>query len=110
VAHNNPETQKIYSHNWYKKHSELIISRTAERRRLARKWVQEQKETLKCEICGENRTVCLDFHHRDPTKKDTEISTTISRGWSIKHIQEEISKCQVLCSNCHRALHNNLAG
>jgi hypothetical protein len=33
--------------------------------------------------------------------KNFEISWAIKRGISIKKIDEEISKCILLCSNCH---------
>lgn len=50
--------------------------------------------------CGESDPVVLDFDHLDPTTKLIEISLMIDYSW--KRIEEEISKCQVLCSNCHR--------
>ena len=61
----------------------------------------------KCEICGfeyngEN-AACFDFHHLDPNEKDYEPSTAIrlSREKAIA----ELSKCQLVCANCHRLIH-----
>lgn len=51
-----------------------------------------------CEKCWENRPVCLEFHHQ----WDKEIDISKAYDWSIQHIQKEIEKCQVLCSNCHK--------
>ena len=68
---------------------------------------QEYKKTLFCEICGENHPATLDFHHKNPlTKIDTITNLLRQKGWSFERLlQEEIPKCQVLCSNCHRKLH-----
>jgi len=67
--------------------------------------VREIKEELSCEICGESHPATLDFHHKDPTEKDFSISDAVGSGYSIETVKEEISKCRILCSNCHRKLH-----
>jgi hypothetical protein len=62
----------------------------------------------KCEKCGEHNIHCLDFHHIDSDKKEESINKLGSYRWSI--IEKEISKCILLCSNCHNKLHydNNI--
>ena len=67
-------------------------------------WFTEIKKTLFCELCGENRHWVLDFHHIDPKEKDREIAVLMRNG-SKRKILDEIKKCKVLCSNCHRNLH-----
>jgi len=57
-----------------------------------------------CKVCGDKRYYVLDFHHRDPGQKDLGIADAIW-NWSPKRLQAEIDKCDVLCANCHRALH-----
>lgn len=65
------------------------------------------KKTLECCICGENESCCLDFHHLDPSKKEIEIAKIVEhRSW--KNIMKEVAKCIVVCSNCHRQIHNNI--
>lgn len=44
-----------------------------------------------------------DFHHLDPAQKDFSIGK--SRNWS--KIEKELSKCVMLCANCHRIRHYN---
>ena len=57
----------------------------------------------KCSNCGYDKCLdALDFHHLDPTKKDPK-SFEKNVAWSI--LKEEIKKCILLCSNCHRELH-----
>ena len=65
-------------------------------------FIKSIKSTLKCEICGENRPWCLDFHHINPEEKEGEIAKLIE---SPRRLQEELKKCIVLCANCHRDLH-----
>lgn len=61
------------------------------------------KSRKKCAHCGESRPYMLDFHHPD---RDDKISC-ISRLWThgSRSLDTEISKCVVLCANCHRLLH-----
>lgn len=50
--------------------------------------------------CGESDPRVLEFDHlRDKTK---DVSLFLAGGYSWERILKEISKCQVLCANCHR--------
>jgi hypothetical protein len=59
----------------------------------------------KCEECGYNKcNGALDFHHLDPSQKIFHIGQYgHSRSWN--RVKEELDKCILLCSNCHRELH-----
>lgn len=61
------------------------------------------KKTLKCSLCDETDHNCLDFHHVDPSEKEIKISTAIGRGANT--VAKELSKCIVVCANCHRKVH-----
>lgn len=67
--------------------------------------VDEYKLLHPCVICGESRIPCLDFHHKDGNKEDV-ISNLIYKHVSIIRLNSEIKKCIILCSNCHRMIHN----
>ncbi len=67
--------------------------------------VDKLKSKKVCAKCGESRTYMLDFHHNKPSEKVASISDLRDRRASIEKIKEEIAKCTVLCSNCHRELH-----
>ena len=54
-----------------------------------------------CAGCGISDPVVLDFDHIHGEKKMS-ISRMIYKIRSRKKIIDEIDKCQVLCSNCHR--------
>jgi hypothetical protein len=47
----------------------------------------------------------FDFHHLDPSEKDVDWSKLRLRSWD--KIVKELSKCVLLCSNCHRIRHSN---
>lgn len=53
-----------------------------------------------CVICGEDRIPCLQFDHVNHGKADS-ISNLVKSAVGIKKIMHEISKCRVLCANCH---------
>jgi 5-methylcytosine-specific restriction endonuclease McrA len=62
----------------------------------------------KCEICGYNKCIsALEFHHLNPKNKDFAIS---SKGYtrSIEVNKKEVDKCILVCSNCHREIHEGL--
>ena len=67
--------------------------------------IEDSVTPLKCEMCGENHPACLDFHHKDKKDKSFNVAIMASSGYSIEKIKEEIAKCIVLCSNCHRKEH-----
>lgn len=93
-----------YQRYYYKnRHSE--IKRTKERTKQLKKWFEDYKSHLECEKCGENHPACLDFHHEK--EKSTSVSELVNRrNTSKERIKEEISKCTVLCANCHRKIHD----
>lgn len=75
------------------------------RRRGIYKWLDDFKRTQQCKLCSENHPACMDFHHRDPSIKQGNITELVRRGCSRETILKEITKCDVLCANCHRKFH-----
>lgn len=70
-----------------------------------RKWLDGYKQQLSCERCGFIDYRALEFHHTDHTDKRYNVADMIRSGLSIKTIKSEISRCAVLCSNCHQIKH-----
>ena len=116
----NVEKLREYRRNWYYKNqkTEQKKARIRQQKRRAKgldvysknlkKWFQEYKSNLKCSKCPENDIICLDFHHRNRSDKILEVSVMVARGRSKEVILQEIEKCDVLCSNCHRKLERDL--
>jgi hypothetical protein len=72
------------------------------------KWYTDYKATLQCEICGYNKCInALEFHHIDSNTKFKSVSQLFRDRAKIDIIENEIKKCKILCSNCHRELHYN---
>lgn len=65
----------------------------------------------KCFKCGIDKAYLLDFHHRNPMEKDSDVSD-LAKGYDLTKFFEELKKCDLLCANCHREFHylNNLNG
>lgn len=80
--------------------------------------VQRKREKLKkdaieykggkCQICGYDKCdSALEFHHLDPSQKDFGIGAKgYTRAWS--KVKEELDKCILVCSNCHREIHSGI--
>ena len=75
------------------------------RRARGRAFIDKYKATG-CVVCGFAVPVALDFHHRDPETKITEV--TRLAVCSEARILSEIEKCVLLCANHHRMLHAGL--
>lgn len=62
---------------------------------------------MKCSRCGYDRCFsALEFHHTNPAEKDRIIAHM--RNYSEERLQREVSKCVMLCSNCHHEEHDKL--
>lgn len=103
------EYKKAWNKKFYQENKEKEKDRVLNRKKKMIQWLFEYKSSKSCEICGESTIVCLDFHHRSAVEKDRSISDAVLIwGWGFKRLEEEISKCVILCSNCHRKVHNEL--
>ena len=91
----------------YKDRAAYIIKAVAKRRKKIRAKAIEYKGG-KCYFCGYNKFVgAMEFHHLDTNKKDFGLSMKgLTRSW-IK-TKNEIDKCILVCSNCHRELHGGI--
>ena len=55
-----------------------------------------------CVDCGEKNLLVLEFDHRERSKKSYNISNIMRNSMTLNKLIEEIKKCDVRCSNCHR--------
>lgn len=100
----NREKSRLKQQKWRELNRALNNKYWVDRRVEKKAWVDAYKAEHPCVKCGEADPVCLDFHHIDPTQKKFLIALAVARA-SLKRIQEEIAKCEILCANCHRKLH-----
>jgi len=85
----------------YRNREDLYAAQKRQRERTRIK-LTEYLSNNPCEVCGEDDPIVLEFDHIDPSNKYRTISRMISGHTSWDKILNEISKCRVLCANCHR--------
>lgn len=86
---------------------ECVHINTVERGRFRKQQYISYKGN-RCQICGYNKYYgALEFHHLDPTQKEFEISSL--RFKSFDKVKSELDKCILVCSNCHKEIHGNVA-
>lgn len=78
-------------------------------------WRKRTKEKLvfgfdsKCGVCGYNKTFeALDFHHLNPNEKEFNVGRMRANNTNWEKLVLEISKCVLLCRNCHAELHSGI--
>lgn len=60
-----------------------------------------------CEICGYSKNIAaMEFHHIIPSLKEIKLDSRSISNHSMDKLIKEVAKCQLLCANCHRELHN----
>lgn len=91
---------------WHARNADDRYKKGKARKEFLRDWLMRYKAEVSCVVCGEDHPAVLEFHHRDPGTKRYELSVMVSRAMTISSMLEEIDKCDVLCANCHRKLHN----
>ena len=99
--------QAEYSKAYYEKNKAHVIVRNKVRRKDVNAKFAVFKSTLSCTNCGENHPATLDFHHVERHKSNKKVHYLVSNGHHWPRIMQEVKKCLVLCSNCHRKLHHD---
>lgn len=85
---------------WWNKNKKKQQERVKRNRNRLQDIIIEIKKTNKCAICEEQNPMVLDFDHFE--NKTESVSEMIRIGVKPDTIKNEISKCRILCSNCHR--------
>lgn len=88
----------------YQTNRQHYLSKTKERSKSQEIKYNTWKQTLSCSICDENHSWCIDFHHINSSTKDGTVSSFARRAGGRKFV-EELEKCLIVCSNCHRKIH-----
>lgn len=96
------ECQREYKLKYYYNHKETHYERNKKTKQKITDYINDYKKTHPCLKCGESTIECLDFHHLG--NKEIEVAKLKGYG-SLNKVKNEISKCIVLCANCHRKLH-----
>lgn len=96
-------TKCKYKHSNTKHQDYASQKRRALRRRLA----LVQAAGGCCTICGYNTNLAaLAFHHTNPIEKLFQLDARNCSNRTWESLQQEVNKCQLVCTNCHEEIHH----
>jgi len=93
----------------YRRHKCRDCYRSTKKALIARHydWLSSYKRERGCARCGVADPRVLDFHHKDKKDKLFGIGG-YRREIGFQRLKDEIEKCEVVCANCHRILHDEV--
>jgi hypothetical protein len=71
-------------------------------------WYNYMKKLARCQICGIDDDVCLQFHHLPNRDKDINIGSAKNGSYGLNKIFSESQKCAIICANCHKRVHSDM--
>lgn len=97
------ECQRRYYQKSKERRRAMTYECTRRQREKTKKWFEEIRTNKPCTDCGNIYPYyVMDFDHLPQYNKIKCVSTFASGG-SQKRMEQEIKKCELVCSNCHRA-------
>lgn len=101
------ECRSQYSREHYRKNRKPYLARSKQRNEkqiaLLQEYVRGVKTGKPCMDCGKVYPhYVLDFDHRNAQTKRETVSRMVMAALSVETIKNEIEKCDLICSNCHR--------
>lgn len=100
-AEANRQATRDRANQWYADNRERAIARVRGYREQIQVIAKEAK-AQPCMDCGQSYpTVCMQFHHRDPSTKKGEVSNRSTVNAALA----EMAKCDIICANCHCIRH-----
>jgi hypothetical protein len=99
-----PKKNAEYKALWHQRNKDIRRIRIKSRRSSKRQFLKDTKElNSTCPGCKVTYPwYTLDFDHLPQYKKSFNLSSSGLRDKTIEEIKSEMSKCQIICSNCHR--------
>lgn len=84
----------------YESYKSRGLQAAARRRAVERtKEIIDKAKDNPCTDCGMKfHPVCMDFDHI----KEKTYNVSLMKGFGVEALKKEISKCELVCSNCHR--------
>lgn len=97
---------RLYIKSHYDKNRQYYIVKAHKRndvlQKRARDFLGPYLLSHPCVDCGETNILVLEFDHKNRKEKTDTIGRIIQSGASLDKIKNEVAKCDVRCSNCHR--------
>lgn len=101
------DCQKKQMKDSYQRNKSHYVAQARARSRFYQQDYDSWKQQLTCVACGENTACCIELHHIDSSQKEGNPSL-LFRTLGRKRFFEELQKCAVVCSNCHKKIHAQL--
>ena len=61
----------------------------------------------RCGRCGySSNLAALEFHHKSKEAKSFQLDLRSLSNRNLSKIAAEVLKCELVCSNCHKEIHN----
>lgn len=102
VSTNPKASQRVYRRQHYLENRQKYLDK-------AKAWNEKYKslcDALKngpCMDCGVSYPPwVMDWDHREGTQKVLGLSQMRTRGYGLARIKAEVTKCDLVCANCHR--------
>lgn len=96
---------RAYAREHYRAHREQYQAKRLDHQRAYRRRnravVRAYLATHPCADCGESDPDVLEFDHARH-RKSADVSRLVSTATSLDRLRTEMSKCDVVCCNCHR--------
>jgi hypothetical protein len=96
------EYRKVHYSNNRENYIRVVMASNIRRAEAKQERLRQFFVDKKCMDCPVDNPVVLEFHHRIPELKCKSISKMMSDGNSWERVLQEIDKCDILCSNCHK--------
>lgn len=102
MPYKDKEKQKAAQARYSLENREKILAMQNNKRREWRKYIEQLKSSTPCMDCDiQYPSYVMDFDHVRGVKLGN-ISAQLSNFSTFEKLLEEIDKCDIVCSNCHR--------
>jgi hypothetical protein len=96
-----PEAMKKYKHEKYLLQKAMYTARNIRRRKMIKEFINAQKNQPCADCRVQYPPYVMDFDHVRGEKLFN-VSAAPAIVPNLDKIREEIAKCDLVCSNCHR--------
>lgn len=100
------EHRKTYQIAHYKRYRQDYLVRAKRRRQALRMEYRVNMlaylQGKACSLCGESDIRTFEFDHLKPIEKSFSISQAVKLGYKWSDVEYEMTKCRILCANCHK--------
>ncbi len=93
------EKNNEYQKKWYENNKQLQIERNKVNKQKKIDWYEEYKSGMKCCLCGEVNSDCIDL-----VKDGKKISDMVSVNLGFGRIKEAAKDAKPVCKNCSKTI------